>query len=93
MRRVLVLLVVAGGLAVLFATALQQSQTRATVKTTGFLILTTNRSACSVPTREILGGPVGPLAVYCHTYPEGVRFDRKYAGSGAVVRGTRVVFP
>jgi hypothetical protein len=92
-RRALVLLVVAGGLAALFATASQRPSTRRVGSKRIVLIVTTDRSPCSIPTREMLGGPFGPAAVYCHTHPEAVRFDRKYAGIGSVVRGTRVVFP
>jgi hypothetical protein len=100
MRRALVLLAAAGGLAALFATASHQPSTRPTVTETGQLVvISSDDSGCSIPQREmVLGGPIGgPFSLYCRTHREAERYqkrlDRQYAGLGAVVRGTRVEFP
>jgi hypothetical protein len=100
MRRALALLVVAGGLAALFVSASQEPSTRQIVtEVSGFVVFSSDGAGCSIPQREILlGGPVGgPVAFYCATHREAQRFqkrlDGKYAGLGAVVRGTRVVLP
>jgi len=100
MRRALVLLVVAGGLAALFATASQKPSTRTVVTETSQLVLiVSDEGGCSIPQREFAlgGGPLEvPVAFYCHTHREAKRFQRhlaaKYAGLAAItVRGRRVV--
>jgi hypothetical protein len=98
MRRVFVVLAVAGGLAALFATASRQPQTGPIVAERGYLIVSTNRSPCSIPNREMLGAPLGgPSTFYCHTHRGAERFqkrlNRRYAGLGAIARGTRVELP
>jgi hypothetical protein len=99
MRRALVLLVVAGGLAALFVSASQKPSTRIVTETSQLVVVSSDGAGCSIPEREVvLGGPVGgPFAFYCGTHREAQRFqkqlDGKYAGFGAVVRGTRVVLP
>jgi hypothetical protein len=83
-----VLLVVAGGLAALFATASQKPSTRTTVTETSRLVLITPDEA---------GGPVEvPISFYCRTHCQAARFQKhlaaKYAGLAAVsLRGRRVV--
>jgi hypothetical protein len=93
MRRAVVLLVVAGGLAALFATASRQPHTRRIVTERSYLIVTTDQSACSLPNREMLGAPIsGPFTFHCHTHRQAERFQRRYPGAGAAVHGTQVVF-
>jgi hypothetical protein len=94
-----VLLVVARGLAALFATASQKPSTRTTVTETSRLVLiTSDEDGCTIPQREFLaGGPVEvPISFYCRTHRQAARFQKhlvaKYAGLVAVsLRGRRVV--
>ena len=87
------LLVVAGALAVLFATASRRPQTNRVVSERSYLIVTTDRSACSFPNREMLGAPIsGPFTFHCHSHRQAERFRLRYPGAGAVVHGTQVIF-
>jgi hypothetical protein len=101
MRRALVLLVVAGGFAALFATASQKPSTKTTVTETGRLVLLSSPDdGCTFPQREMAfgGGPVAaPFTFYCHTHGEAERLQKSLAKKDAdlaavSVRGKRLVF-
>jgi hypothetical protein len=98
MRRALVLLAVAGGLAALFATASRQPPTkRIVIETSRLVVVSSDSGGCSVPSREIVLHVPGPVAFECHSHREAERFEQRLQGKladiGGVVRGTRIVLP